>query len=145
MKICGSKMSVPGARCNTVWSCQACPGTLEGEEWSRERNDPESGGSWGPPSGWSNGWGGAFHVASLNCPRDGAMVGSRMLDQCARQSLPVMCTRDACARVCAHLGRLAWCVIHNRSFRASHCAHIPDSLQSNEAYLTFTVGQIREN
>lgn len=61
----------------------------------RERKGSESSGS----RGRSNAWGGAFYVASPSCARDRAVVGSCWLDQCALQSLPVMCTRNPCARV----------------------------------------------
>lgn len=43
MEVCEVKMSVPGTRCNTVWSCKTRLGTLE------ERKGSPSSGSGGPP------------------------------------------------------------------------------------------------
>lgn len=43
MEVCEVKMSAPGTRCNTVWSCKTRLGTLE------ERKGSPSSGSGGPP------------------------------------------------------------------------------------------------
>lgn len=137
------------SRCNFVkWRClaqeqgaiQFGAARLVWGLWS-DRKGSLSSDSWGPPSERSVGQGGASHRASLSCTWVRAVVGSHWLDPYAFQSLPVACTRNKCTRVWARMCRLQCGVC----LGASLCTHIGGCLQGNEAYLTFTVGQIREN